>query len=62
MLDAYLYEGVRTPFGRHGGTLARVRPDDLPCSSAIAQAAWVRWCMPRMQLPRERVMCSSPAA
>src|SRR5690348_8465627 len=29
MLDAYLYEGVRTPFGRHGGTLAKVRPDDL---------------------------------
>jgi 3-oxoadipyl-CoA thiolase len=29
MLDAYLYEGLRTPFGRHGGTLAKVRPDDL---------------------------------
>jgi acetyl-CoA C-acetyltransferase len=29
MLDAYLYEGVRTPFGRHAGALARVRPDDL---------------------------------
>ena len=29
MLNAYLYEGLRTPFGRHGGTLARVRPDDL---------------------------------
>jgi acetyl-CoA C-acetyltransferase len=29
MLDAYIYEGLRTPFGRHGGTLARVRPDDL---------------------------------
>src|SRR4051812_16767245 len=29
MLDAYIYEGLRTPFGRHGGALARVRPDDL---------------------------------
>jgi acetyl-CoA C-acetyltransferase len=29
MLDAYIYEGVRTPFGRHAGALARVRPDDL---------------------------------
>ena len=29
MLDAYLYEGKRTPFGRHAGALAKVRPDDL---------------------------------
>jgi acetyl-CoA C-acetyltransferase len=29
MLNAYLYEGLRTPFGRHGGVLAKVRPDDL---------------------------------
>lgn len=29
MLDAYLYEGKRTPFGRHAGVLAKVRPDDL---------------------------------
>ena len=28
MLDAYIYEGLRTPFGRHGGSLAKVRPDD----------------------------------
>ena len=27
--DAYLYDAVRTPFGRHGGALAGVRPDDL---------------------------------
>jgi acetyl-CoA acetyltransferase family protein len=26
---AYLYDGIRTPFGRHGGALAGVRPDDL---------------------------------
>jgi acetyl-CoA C-acetyltransferase len=29
MLDAYLYEGLRSPFGRHAGSLAKVRPDDL---------------------------------
>jgi acetyl-CoA acetyltransferase family protein len=27
--DAYLYDGIRTPFGRYGGGLAGVRPDDL---------------------------------
>jgi acetyl-CoA acetyltransferase family protein len=27
--DAYLYDAVRTPFGRYGGALAGVRPDDL---------------------------------
>jgi 3-oxoadipyl-CoA thiolase len=29
MLDAYIYNGVRTPFGRHAGALARLRPDDM---------------------------------
>jgi len=29
MLDAYIYDGLRTPFGRNGGALAKVRPDDL---------------------------------
>ncbi|MDX5376609.1 MAG: 3-oxoadipyl-CoA thiolase, partial [Halomonas sp.] len=29
MRDAYIYDGLRTPFGRHGGSLAAVRPDDL---------------------------------
>ena len=29
MTAAYLYDAVRTPFGRHGGALAGVRPDDL---------------------------------
>jgi acetyl-CoA acetyltransferase family protein len=27
--DAFLYDAVRTPFGRYGGALAGVRPDDL---------------------------------
>jgi acetyl-CoA C-acetyltransferase len=29
MLDAYIYNGLRTPFGRHAGALARLRPDDM---------------------------------
>ncbi len=29
MLDAYIYDGLRSPFGRHGGALATARPDDL---------------------------------
>jgi len=32
MLDAYLYAGLRTPFGRHAGALARMRPDDMLAS------------------------------
>ncbi|HSK41168.1 MAG TPA: 3-oxoadipyl-CoA thiolase [Arenibaculum sp.] len=28
-MDAYIYDGLRTPFGRHGGVLSAVRPDDL---------------------------------
>ncbi|SNR48992.1 acetyl-CoA acyltransferase [Haloechinothrix alba] len=27
--EVYIYDGVRTPFGRHGGGLSGVRPDDL---------------------------------
>jgi acetyl-CoA C-acetyltransferase len=29
MLEAYITDGLRTPFGRHAGGLAKVRPDDL---------------------------------
>ncbi|MEX3960447.1 3-oxoadipyl-CoA thiolase [Trinickia sp. EG282A] len=32
MLDAYLYAGRRTPFGRVAGALAPIRPDDLVAS------------------------------
>jgi 3-oxoadipyl-CoA thiolase len=37
--DVLLVDAVRTPIGRHGGALARVRPDDL---AATAIAALVR--------------------
>ncbi len=29
MLDAYIYDGLRSPIGRHAGKLSSVRPDDL---------------------------------
>lgn len=29
MIESYVYDAVRTPFGRFGGELAAVRPDDL---------------------------------
>jgi len=29
MSNAYIYEAIRTPFGRYGGALSAVRPDDL---------------------------------
>ena len=35
-MDAFLYDAVRTPFGRFGGALAHVRPDDL-ASHVVAQ-------------------------
>ena len=39
MLDAYIYNGLRTPFGRHAGALARMRPDDMLASviSAVVE-------------------------
>ncbi|MFD6420999.1 thiolase family protein [Streptomyces sp. NPDC060198] len=33
MSDSYLYAAARTPFGRFGGALARVRPDDLAATA-----------------------------
>lgn len=29
LLDAFVYDGARSAFGRHGGALASLRPDDL---------------------------------
>jgi acetyl-CoA acetyltransferase family protein len=34
--EAYIYEAVRTPFGRYGGGLAGVRPDDLAAHALTA--------------------------
>ncbi len=36
MLDAYIYDGARTAFGKYCGSLAHVRPDDL--AAAVIKA------------------------
>ncbi|WP_448188427.1 3-oxoadipyl-CoA thiolase [Azospirillum sp. sgz301742] len=33
---AYIYDGLRSPFGRHAGALSKVRPDDLLASVIAA--------------------------
>ncbi|MFC3106794.1 3-oxoadipyl-CoA thiolase [Undibacterium arcticum] len=40
MNNAYLYDGLRTPFGRYAGALSRIRPDDL--AAGLAQALITR--------------------
>jgi acetyl-CoA C-acetyltransferase len=43
VLDAYVYDGLRTPFGRHAGALAGVRPDDLAAEvmrALLARSPW----------------------
>ena len=44
MNDAFVYEAVRTPFGRLGGALAGVRPDDLAAHAlrALLERAGLR--------------------
>jgi acetyl-CoA acetyltransferase len=36
MTSSFLYAAVRTPFGRFGGALADVRPDDLAATALAA--------------------------
>jgi acetyl-CoA C-acetyltransferase len=43
--DTYLYPGLRTPFGRHGGGLSPMRPDDL-MATAIAAVIARSGCVP----------------
>ncbi|VVP31899.1 3-oxoadipyl-CoA/3-oxo-5,6-dehydrosuberyl-CoA thiolase [Pseudomonas fluorescens] len=38
-MTAYIYDGLRSPFGRHAGALADVRPDDLLASVVRALVA-----------------------
>jgi acetyl-CoA acetyltransferase family protein len=39
MTDAFVYAAARTPFGRFGGALAEVRPDDLAAAAVTAVLA-----------------------
>ncbi len=46
MKHAYICDGVRTPFGRYGGSLAAVRADDLaaiPIKALMARNPAVEW-------------------
>jgi len=46
MENAYICDAVRTPFGRYGGALASIRPDDLaaiPLKSLVERNASVDW-------------------
>ncbi|MEU6350663.1 thiolase family protein [Streptomyces sp. NPDC047072] len=36
MEDSFVYSAVRTPFGRYGGALAEIRPDDLAATAVTA--------------------------
>ncbi len=38
MRDAYIYSGIRTPFGRYAGALASLRPDDMAATTIAALA------------------------
>ena len=46
MTDAYICDAIRTPFGRYGGGLAPVRPDDLgaiPLKALMERNPQVDW-------------------
>jgi len=46
MPEAFICDAIRTPFGRYGGALAHVRPDDLgalPIKALMARNAGVDW-------------------
>ncbi|MFC4932327.1 3-oxoadipyl-CoA thiolase [Massilia sp. GCM10023247] len=48
MIDAYICDAIRTPFGRYGGALASVRADDLaalPIAALIERNKGVDWSM-----------------
>src|SRR5512134_1410318 len=45
-LDAFVCDAIRTPFGRYGGALSSVRPDDLgaiPLKALMARNPRVDW-------------------
>jgi len=46
MPEAFICDAVRTPFGRYGGSLSTVRPDDLgavPIKALVERNASVDW-------------------
>ena len=43
MIEAYVYGGLRSPFGRHAGVLAGIRPDDLAAEILRATLSASPW-------------------
>src|SRR6476661_7135645 len=46
IIDAFICDAIRTPFGRYGGSLAGVRADDLaalPIAALMARNGGVDW-------------------
>ena len=48
MLEAYIFDGLRSPFGRHADALSGIRPDDLAAQVMSAVVA-------RSELPSDRI-------
>lgn len=48
MLNAYIYDGLRSAFGKHAGALATVRPDDLA-------AAVIKALVEKNNLPKDAI-------
>ncbi len=59
MREAWIIDAVRTPIGRHGGTLAPVRPDDL--AATTIQALLDRTRFPAAQLTDVIFGCTNQA-
>jgi acetyl-CoA C-acetyltransferase len=59
MLNAYIYDGLRTPIGRHGGALSTVRPDDMVAEVMKALVARNPW--PAEQIEDVILGCTNQA-
>ena len=59
MLDACIYDGLRTPFGRHAGRLAGIRPDDL--LAGVLRALTAKTAFPIEQIEDVIIGCTNQA-
>ena len=57
--DAYIVDGLRTPFGRHGGALANVRADDM--AAHVIKALVDRQSVPTGELDDVIMGCANQA-
>src|SRR5947199_3311 len=55
MTSAFIVDAIRTPFGKYGGALASVRPDDLAghVLKALAERTGVGWRMVNPYMPEQ---------